>query len=121
MPRPQKCRRICALPGNRSFGPADNAAGEVVMAMDEFESIRLIDRAGCTQEECAAQMGVARTTVQALYTAARRKLAEALVDGKRLVIRGGNVMLCPQSGACCGKRCARECKGGVLCENCSDN
>ena len=57
MPRPKKCRRICALPRCSSFGPLEGAAdGRVEMAVEEYEAIRLIDLLGCTQEECAAQM-----------------------------------------------------------------
>ena len=75
MPRPKKCRRICALPRCSSFGPLEGAAdGRVEMAVEEYEAIRLIDLLGCTQEECAAQMGVARSTVQQVYDTARRRL-----------------------------------------------
>ena len=66
------------------------------MALDEFETIRLLDREGMTQEQCAERMGVARTTVTAIYESARRKIAEALVDGKQLLIRGGNYRLSNQ-------------------------
>ena len=85
MPRPKKCRRICALPRCDSFGPlAGDAAEEIEMSLDEFEAVRLIDLLGCSQEECAAQMGVARTTAQAVYNSARQKLAAVLVRGGRL-------------------------------------
>ena len=90
MPRPQKRRRICSMPGHCRFGPRGEASScTIVMTLDEYEAIRLIDLLGCTQEECARQMGVARTTVQAVYDRARKKLAEALVQGKELVISGG--------------------------------
>lgn len=96
MPRPKKCRRICALPRCSSFGPLEGAAdGRVEMAVEEYEAIRLIDLLGCTQEECAAQMGVARSTVQQVYDTARRRLAQALVEGRRLHISGGDYVLCP--------------------------
>ena len=64
--------------------------------MEEYEAIRLIDLLGCTQEECAAQMGVARTTVQRIYAQARQKLAVFLVEGRPLQIGGGSYALCPQ-------------------------
>ena len=130
MPRPKKCRRICGLPRADRFGPEQpgGCAGEPVrMTLDEYETIRLIDLLDCTQEECAQQMGVARTTVQAVYNQARRKLAQMLVDGRRLEIQGGDYELCPHSGSCCGKDCGRgQCgqsrchqnhQGGHCCEN----
>jgi len=64
------------------------------MTVDEYEAIRLIDLEGYTQEECALQMNVARTTVQGIYSEARKKLAESLVDGKILSIEGGEYRLC---------------------------
>lgn len=87
MPRPRKCRRVCCLPENSRFGPLDQRANNdifLIMKVDEYETIRLIDLDGLTQEECAQQMNVARTTVQSIYIAARRKLAESLVNGKVL-------------------------------------
>lgn len=105
MPRPKKCRRICALPRSGVFAPTDSPVkGSVAMTVDEFESIRLIDLLGCTQEEAAERMGVARTTVQATYNAARSKLADTLVHGKRLQISGGDYVLCPRAKDCHGSR-----------------
>ena len=62
MPRPRKCRRVCCLPWSASFGPTGERAPEasIVMSVDEYETIRLIDLMGFTQEECALQMNVAR-------------------------------------------------------------
>lgn len=65
-----------------------------MLGLDEFEAIRLIDLEGLQQEQAAQQMGVARTTVQAMYNTARRKLALALVEGKTLRIEGGDVAIC---------------------------
>lgn len=108
MPRPKKCRRVCALPREAGFSPLGQGDGgpPVEMAVDEYEAVRLIDLLGCTQEECAAQMGVARTTVQAVYDRARRKLAEALVRGRGLEVRGGEFVLCSRAEGCCGSGCA---------------
>ena len=91
MPRPFRCRRIEKLPVFRSFSPDDITAAESVrMTVDEFEALRLLDDEGLTQEGCAARMSIARTTVTAIYDSARKKVADALVHGKRLLITGGH-------------------------------
>lgn len=90
MPRPARCRRIEQLPVYRSFSPDDvYASDSVQMTVDEFEAVRLLDDEGLTQEACAARMNIARTTVTAIYDSARKKVADALVRGKRLLITGG--------------------------------
>ena len=97
MPRPAKWRKVCRLPERNRFGPTTLPVGEeniIVMTVDEYETIRLIDLQGFTQEECAGQMNIARTTVQGIYNDARRKLADSLVNGKVLSIEGGNYRLC---------------------------
>ena len=94
MPRPQKSRRICCYPDYWSFAPdMDSANDKVVLSLDELETIRLIDHLSCTQEQCAKEMNVARTTVTAIYDSARKKIAKALVEGRRIVISGGNYTL----------------------------
>lgn len=121
MPRPVKCRRVCELPDNSRFGPLDVPAEmrvTVSMVVDEYETIRLIDLEGLTQEECAEQMNVARTTVQGIYNEARIKLAEALVNGKILRIEGGEYRLCDGTGKSCGRGSCRRrrCRGGFTDE-----
>ena len=108
MPRPCKRRRICALPRCGAFGPGTTGAeekGPVVMTLDEYETIRLIDLEGLTQAECAQQMNVARTTVQAIYNTARFKLAQCLVQEQNLLIQGGDYVLCEESHTQCGGSC----------------
>jgi uncharacterized protein len=103
--RPRKCRKVCCMPESNRFGPLDMQADDdmfVVMTIDEYETIRLIDLEGYTQEECAGQMNVARTTVQGIYNAARKKLADSLVNGKVLRIEGGDYKICGGSGRSCG-------------------
>lgn len=106
MPRPTKCRKVCKLPEILAFAPVgSNRDGKtVILTVDEYETIRLIDREGFSQEECSAYMQVARTTVQQIYTSARRKLAIAIVDGLPIRIEGGNYQLCDgKEGYCrCG-------------------
>lgn len=109
--RPRKRRRVCCFPENNRFGPLNNALNQnqfVVMAVDEYETIRLIDLEGLTQEECAKEMHIARTTVQRIYSQARKKIAESLVNGKVLRIEGGDYQLCNKGRWPCGGRgCVR--------------
>ena len=117
MPRPRKCRRVCCMPDNQSFGPLGRVISEhitIVMTVDEFETIRLIDLEGLNQEECAKQMAIARTTAQAIYNSARVKLAECLVKGAELSIVGGDYTLCDGEpcGCGCGHCHKRKCKSG---------
>ena len=104
MPRPCKRRRVCALPDRVRFGPMGTQATpqSIHMTVDEFETIRLIDLEGLTQEDCAGQMEVSRATVQAIYGSARRKLAMVLVQGRELVIGGGDFILCTGESRGCG-------------------
>ncbi len=97
MPRPRKWRKVCCLPESDRFGPLNAEIDQeyfVIMTIDEYETIRLIDLEEFTQEECAKQMNIARTTVQGMYNNARRKIAESLVNGKVLRIEGGDYRLC---------------------------
>lgn len=97
MPRPRKYRRVCCLPESNLFGPLNviNLNGEIIiMNVEEYETIRLIDLEGFTQEECAEQMKIARTTVQRIYNDARKKIAQSLVNGKLIRIEGGDYSLC---------------------------
>lgn len=111
MARPVKRRKVCSLPESTKFGPLDSGLDKgmaLSMTIDEYETIRLIDLEGFTQEECADRMNVARTTVQRSYVGARKKLAESLVDGKALVIEGGEYRLCSGDGQ--GPGCERGCQ-----------
>ncbi len=110
MARPMKWRKVCCLPESNRFGPLDvspKSEESVNMTVDEYEAIRLIDLEGFTQEECAKQMKIARTTVQGIYSEARKKLAEALVNGKVMSIEGGEYRLCDDAENGCGRGCRR--------------
>ena len=118
MARPVKRRRVCGLPPVGAFRPEGGPGGPVIeVTVDEYEAVRLIDLLGLTQEECAAQMNVARTTVQAIYDSAREKLARMLAEGRPLAVQGGTYDLCGQAEHCCGRRCRRRGGGGGRCEN----
>ena len=96
MPRPRKNRKVCHFPQTVSFLPEEDIGNQepVFLTVDEYETIRLIDKQGFSQEQCCIFMEVARTTVQQVYASARKKLADAIVDGRPLLIGGGDYRLC---------------------------
>ena len=108
MARPQKCRRICNVPRTDSFRP-EKHRGEspIIMTVDEYEVIRLVDLEEKTHEQCALQMDISRSTVQEIYENARRKLAACIVYGRKLVIAGGNYRVCDGRENC---RCELKCR-----------
>jgi len=102
MARPRKRKRVCKVPELNTFGPytkdGEEAGMDIVveMTVEEFETIRMIDLEGLTQAECGQRMKVGRSTVQRIYEIARRKLADSLIHGKTLKIKGGDYKLCSQ-------------------------
>lgn len=110
MPRPRKWRRVCKLPVISEFSPLKNIDVEcVVMTVEEYETIRLMDLEKLSQEMTAEIMGVARSTVQRIYEDARGKLADCIVNGKKLKIEGGDYKLCDEfdDRGCGNCRCHR--------------
>jgi predicted DNA-binding protein (UPF0251 family) len=107
MPRPNKPRYICKRPEYSVFGPKGirmNKLNKLDLKVDELETVRLIDLLDYTQEEAAAQMGVARTTVQRIYNIARKKLAQSIIEGAVLVVEGGEIIFCDDDcEECIGK------------------
>lgn len=114
--RPRKHRNVCGLPGTDRFGPIGVRKYEdefVTMTIDQYETIRLIDLEGLNQEECSGQMNIARTTVQRIYSEARKLIAESLVNGKVLRIEGGDYKLCNGRGKFCGRGNCHRGRNGI--------
>jgi predicted DNA-binding protein (UPF0251 family) len=104
MARPEKLRCVAQLPNVGSFRPVGisvNTLQSVRLSLEELESIRLKDLEGLEQEECAQQMRISRPTFHRILEVARKKLADALVNGKAIQIEGGNFEL-PQRRFRCG-------------------
>ncbi len=103
MSRPTKCRTVCHFPDIPEFIPAGSKETKppVVLTVDEFETIRLIDKEGLSQEDCRLRMQIARTTVQKIYESARKKIAIMLTEGLPLKIEGGEYRLCDGQNRFC--------------------
>jgi predicted DNA-binding protein (UPF0251 family) len=109
------------LPDNQCFHPQLHNKDEVVLSVEEVESLRLSDYLEMDQDSAAESMNVSRGTFQRIINAARKKTAEALVNGKIIRIEGGNYELLEgrtccrrRSGSCIDKTCEK-------CEHCEVN
>ncbi len=110
MARPPKCRRVCRTPLVLEFTPIQGDTYEpILLTVDEYEAVRLIDYLGLSQEQCSERMQIARTTAQKIYENARLKLSQVLVEGRPLRIEGGSFRICdPQDSPCGDESCVRK-------------
>lgn len=123
MVRPVKRRRVCKLPAHDTFGPDSQEVcqGSNSLSVEAYETIRLIDYIGLTQEEAAIAMGVARSTIQRMYDDARQIIADSIVNSKMLKIEGGHYVLCAdkakeEEGCSSDKPCPKATSGKRCCE-----
>ena len=103
MPRPPKERRVEQIPEIKYFKPSGIPAREleeVVLTMEEVEAIRLKDQEELTQQECADKMHVSRATFQRVLKEARKKIADAMIDGKAIRFEGGDYRLVKKRRQC---------------------
>ena len=125
----KNAEKVCHFPNVLEFLPADDNEKKtpIVLTIDEYETIRLLDKNGYSQEQCAAAMQIARTTVQRIYEIARKKIADALIDGHPLRIEGGDFRICDGQSSNCSfggcykqeiyKKYAEEKGEGIMNEN----
>ena len=89
MPRPRKQRRIRGRPRSDYFKPAGVRMfnlSEIVLTPEEFETIRLIDFEQTPQEHAAKQMNISQPTLSRMLTSARKKISDAIINGKAIRI-----------------------------------
>ena len=93
MPRPRRIRKVGWEPDVYHFKPAGiglKDIAEVTLTVDEYEAIRLKDFLQKNQAECAEEMDISQPTFHRILGEAHRKIAEAIVTGKALRIKGGD-------------------------------
>ena len=120
MPRAGKKKKVLKMPGYCRFAAENQrkmVGHSIVMKVEEYECIRLIDYMAYTQEECAKAMEVSRGTVQMLYAEARKKLARFLVEGLELRIEGGEYVAIDSSAEGSKKKERMNMKIAVTYEN----
>jgi predicted DNA-binding protein (UPF0251 family) len=127
-------RRVGFEPGTTYFKPAGipvKDLDESILTVDESEALRLKDFLGMDQAEAAEKMGVSQPTFHRVILSARKKVADAIVNGKAIKIEGGNIefvpprrgsmyCICPR----CGEKQAKE-RGvpcfNIICTKCKSN
>ncbi|MGN9136169.1 NifB/NifX family molybdenum-iron cluster-binding protein [Clostridium sp. HCP1S3_B4] len=104
MARPDKIKNICKMPQYTEFNAINSKIcnTSLVLSIDEYEVLRLIDYNGLTQEMCAKQMAVSRASIQSIYNNARKKISRFIIEGLPLKIYGGNVSICKSH---CSNKC----------------
>jgi uncharacterized protein len=103
MPRPTKCRRVACMPGADYYKPAGvplRFLDEVCLSIEGMEAVRLKDLEDLDQEQCAERMNISRATFQRVLEFARKKIADALINGKAIKIEGGAYELCSAKCTC---------------------
>jgi len=96
MPRPFKCRKVLSEPKAYYFKPRAIPLcelGETVLQLDEFQALKYAELDGRDQTSAASAMQISRQTFGNILASARRKLADAVINGKALKIEGGPVEL----------------------------
>lgn len=93
MPRPQKSRKVCNPPkmhGFKPFGIALCETENIILQFDEYETIKLVTYDNLSHDEAAEKMEISRPTLTRIYNSAISKIAKAFVEGKSIIIEGGN-------------------------------
>ena len=100
MPRKKCCRKIskeALITGFAPIGCTTKKSNSIQLNCDEFEAIRLADHMGLYHQEAAEKMEISRATFGRILSEARRKVAEALIYGRKLQIESSTA-LCARCG-----------------------
>ena len=126
MSRPFKYRRVAFMPDVTYFKPAGiplRSLEEVRLTFEEAEALRLKELEELEQEQGAEKMNVSRQTFQRILASARKKIVDALLNGKAIRIEGGNFEIAHHRFRCqSGHEWEVETSTGitpVLCPTCS--
>ncbi|MFA9391810.1 MAG: DUF134 domain-containing protein [Prolixibacteraceae bacterium] len=93
MPRPRQISKVQMPPRVKGFIPLGyykNQTDPVLLNIEEYEAIRLLDYEGLSQVEASVLMQISRPTLTRIYERARKKVATALTEARQILIEGGN-------------------------------
>ncbi len=89
MPRNKKHRTVRCNPSAYYYKPQSiplSALEEVILEIDELESLRLADYLAHSHEQAAAKMKISRATFGRIVESARNKVVDAILNGKAIKI-----------------------------------
>ena len=91
--RPMKVRKIGLIPRTLHFSPRGRPGrpDEVELSLDQWEALRVADWLGFSQLGGAKMMGISRASFGRILRLARKNVADALVHGKMIRIKEGNI------------------------------
>ncbi len=96
MPKPKKVRAVQFKPEITYFKPRGvlmSELSEVQLAVEELEALRLLALEEMNQTEAAEKMKVSQSTFHRILKSAQKKLADALVNGKAIQVKGGDYIM----------------------------
>jgi len=107
------------MKGFKPFGLPLCKIESVQLTLEEYESIRLANYEMLPQDLAAEQMNVSRPTFTRIYNKALKTIASAFIEGKAILIEGGNYDLDKEWFRC--KKCHKLIEGldnHVKCADC---
>jgi predicted DNA-binding protein (UPF0251 family) len=78
IPHPAKAQKFIPKPSTN--------AKPITLEPAELEAIRLVDLEGLSQEQAGTKMGVSRGTIWRLVKSARRKVVQAITEGRPIIV-----------------------------------
>jgi uncharacterized protein len=123
MARPQKCRKISYPPkmvGFKPYGMPMCKIDPVILKLEEYESIRLVNYDKLPQDQAAIRMNISRPTFTRIYNNALEQIAKAFIEGKAIEIEGGNFEMDKEWYRC--RKCFKLIEGlgnHTKCKNCN--
>jgi len=129
MVRPKKNRIVAFNPDISYFKPRGiplMELEEVLLTIDERESVRLADLLGMPYEEAGQKMGVSRATFGRIIQHARKVVADALINGKSINVEGGHYTISEDARIFTCNKCKHKWEeprgtGKPSCPSCNDD
>ena len=123
MPRPFKNRKINGLFNADCYKPNGiplSMLTSIELSIDELEALRLADLEDMYQDAAAEKMGVSRQTFGNIIKSARKKVADAIINGKALKIVSHGLSYSDAIRCCggCGLIWRKAVEKQTACPNC---